>query len=179
MKSKHGQDAYYAGVQMVSYDLVKELVIALIGIGIVALGLAFALSSPDVPAVTIQSWANADPVDFATTATAELAGTSDSAQYGPPYTDASGAAQAVGPVSPQQIMGDALHLDTATDFVLGPLAIADPSDAALNSAVATYKAADSTKQGAWLDAYTQALGDASQMGSDHVRDIVREREHID
>jgi hypothetical protein len=161
VKSKHGQDTYYTGVQMVSYDLVKELVVALIGIGIVALGLAFVLSSPDVPAVTIQSWANADPVDFATTATAELAGTSLSAQYGPPYTDANGSVQAVGPVSPQQIMGDALHLDTADDFVLGPLAVADPSDAALNAAVATFKAADSTKQGAWLDAYTNALGDAT------------------
>jgi hypothetical protein len=161
VKTKHGQDTYYAGVQMVSYDLIKELVVALVGIGIVALGLAFALSSPDVPAVTIQSWANADPVDFATTATAELAGTSLSAQYGPPYTDGSDSVQAVGPVSPQRIMGNALHLDTANQFVLGPLAIADPSDATLTAAIATYKAADSTKQSAWLDAYTTALGDAT------------------
>ena len=161
MSSKHGQDTYYDGVQMVSYDLVKELVIALIAIGVAVLGLAFVLSSPDVPAVTIQSWANSDPVDFATTATAELAGTSTSAQYGPPYTDGSDSVQAIGPVSPQQLAGNALHLDTASQFVLGPLAVADPSDATLTAAVATYKAADSAQQAAWLDAYTQALGGAT------------------
>ena len=161
MKSKHGQDTYYEGVQMVSYDLVKELVVALVVIGVAVLGLAFALSSPDVPAVTIQSWANADPVDFVTTATAELAGTSDSAQYGPPYTDGSDSVQAVGPVSLQRIAGNALHLDTANQFVLGPLAIADPNAATLTAAMSTFKAADSTQQGAWLDAYTQALAGAT------------------
>ena len=94
------QDTYYKGVPMAPYDLIKELVAALLIIGIVALGLAFALSSPDVPSVTIQSWSTADPIDFVTTATAELAGTSDTAGYGPPYTDAADAAQAIGPFSP-------------------------------------------------------------------------------
>ena len=154
------QDTYYRGVPMAPYDLIKELVAALLIIGIVALGLAFALSSPDVPSVTIQSWSTADPIDFVTTATAELAGTSDTAGYGPPYTDAAAAAQAIGPFSPQQFFGDALHLDTAQAFVLGPLETVSRNDDALTTALTTYQAATTDQQSAWTDAYTTALGSA-------------------
>jgi hypothetical protein len=159
--TKHGQDTYYAGVQMASYDLVKELVIATVLIGIVALGLSAALSSPDVPAVTIQSWATNAPLDFATTASAELAGTSTTAQYGPPYTDGSDSVQAVGPVSPQGAMGNALHIDTASQFVLGPLAIAAPGDADL----ANYEAATPDQQQTWLANYSTALASAKVQGA--------------
>ena len=154
------QDTYYKGVPMAPYDLIKELVAALLIIGIVALGLAFALSSPDVPSVTIQSWSTADPIDFVTTATAELAGTSDTAGYGPPYTDAADAAQAIGPFSPQQFFGDVLHLDTAQAFVLGPLETVSRNDDALTTALTTYQAATADQQSAWTDAYTTALGNA-------------------
>ena len=160
--SKHGQDTYFAGVPMVAYDLVKELFLAVVGIGILTLAFAFVASSPDVPAVTIQSWAKADPVDFVTTATAELAGTSASAAYGPPYSDGSDAVQNVGPFSPQGFMGNALHLDTANQFVIEPLSVAAPGDAD----VAKYQAATPDQQQAWLTAYTSALDNATaQNGS--------------
>jgi len=55
--------------------------------------LSAVLSSPDVPSVTIQSWAQNDPADFVTTASSELAGTSTSADYGPPYNSNSGSVQ--------------------------------------------------------------------------------------
>ncbi|HEX7544380.1 MAG TPA: hypothetical protein VF361_06220, partial [Candidatus Limnocylindrales bacterium] len=129
-KKNWDQDTYYRGVPMAPYDLIKELVAALLIIGLVSLGLAFALSSPDSPSVTIQSWSTADPVDFVTTASAELAGTSDTAGYGPPYTDVSGAAQAIGPFAPQTWLGDPLHLDTAQVFVLGPLTTVSGNDQA-------------------------------------------------
>src|SRR5512140_3167069 len=118
--SKMDQGRYYRGVSMISYDLIKEAVLAVIVIGLVALGLAFVFSSPDDPSVNIKSWSTADPVDFVTTAAAELGGTSDTAGYGPPYTDGP-AAQAIGPIAPAGITGNALHIDTAQDFVLGPL----------------------------------------------------------
>ena len=162
MSRKHwDQDTYYRGVPMAPYDLLKELVLALLIVGIVALGLGFALSSPDVPSVTIQSWSTADPIDFVTTATAELAGTSDTAGYGPPYTDVSGAAQAIGPFAPQDFFGDPLHFDTAQSFVLGPLETVSRNDDALTSALATFQAATSDRQQAWLDAYTTALDSAT------------------
>jgi hypothetical protein len=79
------QDEYYRGVRMVPYDLIKELVLALAGIGILGIAAAAILSSPDVAPVTIAAWSQSDPVDFVTTATNELAGSTTSAGYGNPY----------------------------------------------------------------------------------------------
>ncbi len=85
--------------------------------------LAVVLSSPDVAPVTIQTWAGQDPID-PVTATSELAGTSFSAAYGPPCTDDADSVQAIGPFAPQSWAGNAVHLDAAQDFVLGPLGAA-------------------------------------------------------
>jgi hypothetical protein len=90
LRSKVTQDEYYRGVRMVPYDLVKELFLALAGVGLLALVFAAALTSPDVPPVTIAQWAQNDPVDFVTTATGELAGSTTSAGYGAPYNGAGG-----------------------------------------------------------------------------------------
>ena len=155
------QDAYYRGIPTVPYDLVKEFVLALVGSGIIIVVLALALSSPDVPPLTIQTWAQQDPVDFVTTATSELAGTSFSAAYGPPYTDGSDSVQAIGPFAPQAWLGNAVHLDTAHDFVLGPLGDASVGNAGLAAALQTYNAADATTQQGWLTAYTTALANAT------------------
>ncbi|MDT4906641.1 MAG: hypothetical protein QOH52_4657, partial [Pseudonocardiales bacterium] len=70
------------------YDLVKEFVIALVVVGVLTVLLAAVLSSPDRKAVTLRDWAQAAPADVIATATAELAGTSTSASYGPPYNHA-------------------------------------------------------------------------------------------
>ena len=57
------------------YDLIKELAVAILVIGLLAGSLSFLFSSPDEPAVTLKSWAQTNPVDYAQTATGELAGT--------------------------------------------------------------------------------------------------------
>ncbi len=155
------QEAYYSGIPTVPYDLLKELFLALLGSGLVILVLAFVLSSPDVPSVTIQNWAKADPVDFVTTAASELAETSFSATYGPPYTDGSDGVQAIGPFAPQALAGNAVHLDTAQDFVIGPLETAAVGHADLTAALATYSGADDATRTAWLMAYGTALADAT------------------
>jgi len=154
------QEQYYRGVRMVPYDLVKELALAMAVITVVVLGLSAVLSSPDIPPVTIQGWANADPVDFTTTATSELAGASPSSGYGPPYTDGSGATQSLGPISPQKWLGVHERVDSVNDYVLGPLQSASVGDTDLASAIKTFNAADPKQQGAWLDGYTKALGKA-------------------
>ena len=79
MNAADTQDRYYAGIRMVRYDLVKELVLALLAVSLVVIGLAGVLSSPDDPAVTIQAWATKDPVAFVTTAASELSGESGTA----------------------------------------------------------------------------------------------------
>jgi hypothetical protein len=155
------QDRYYRGVPMAGYDLIKELVLVTVGVGVVTLVLALGLSSPDTGSVTIQSWSNADPVDFVTTAASELQGTSFSAQYGPPYNDNSDSVQAIGPLSPQAFAGNALHLDTATEFVLGPLTIVSATNADLATAVAQYNGATTDQQQTWLTNYATALANAT------------------
>jgi len=55
------QEEYYRGVRMVPYDLVKEIVLAIVGVGVLALLISVVLSSPDVPQVTIATWAQQNP----------------------------------------------------------------------------------------------------------------------
>ena len=155
------QARYYAGIRMVPFDLLKELVLALLGVAVLIAVLAAVLSAPDVPPVTIGSWSQADPVDFVTTASAELAGQSGTAQYGPPYNSTPDAAQALGPIVPQDWAGISTPIDTAKEFVLHPLELAATGNPTLTSALDTYNGADATQQQAWLDSYTKALGSAT------------------
>jgi hypothetical protein len=155
------QDRYYAGIKMIRYDLVKEFVLAFLAVSILVVGLAGIFSSPDDPAVTIQTWATKDPVDFVTTATSELAGTSGTAGYGPPYNNTADAAQAVGPIVPQQWAGVRIPIDTAKDFVLQPLGFAAVGDPTLTKALQTYSAASSDQQQTWLTNYGNALANAT------------------
>jgi hypothetical protein len=161
MTANDPQARYYAGIRMVRYDLVKELVLALVGVSVLVVVLAAALSSPDDPAVTIQIWAIKDPVDFVTTATSELSGQSGTAQYGPPYTNTPDAAQALGPIAPQAWAGVRIPIDTARDFVLRPLGFAAVGDPTLTRALQTYEAASPDQQQTWLASYTSALGKAT------------------
>ena len=161
MRAPDKHDAYYAGVRMVPYDLLKELVIALAVVGALVLGLSIAFSSPDEPPLTVHSWAKADPVDFVTTATGELAGSTTSAGYGSPYNSTTGAGQTWGPLAPQSWAGVHQPVDSADEFVLQPLQTASASDPNLATAMSAYSSADAKQTSAWLDAYTTALGKAT------------------
>jgi hypothetical protein len=162
MKSRveQTQEEYFRGVPTIRYDLVKELAIAMVAMLGLALLFTVILSSPDVKEVTVQSWATADPVDFVTTATGELAGTTISADYGAPYNGGSGSVQSLGPISPQAWFGVHQPVDAANDFVLIPLKVHAVGTTELATSLDTYKKAeDKTRQG-WLDSYTKALADA-------------------
>ena len=150
------QDEYYRGVRMVPYDLVKELVLALAGTGVVVLLAAIFLSSPDVAPATIAGWAKADPVDFVTTATGELAGTTASAGYGNPY-NSNGEGQKWGPLAPQKWFGTRIPIDSANVFVIRPLQLAAYSNPDLGAALNQWEEAKSDQQAKWTDAYTKAL----------------------
>jgi len=158
------QDEYYRGVRMVRYDLVKELAIVTGIVLVVVVALAAFLSSPDLPPLTVQQWAQADAVDFVTTATDELAGASTSAGYGPPYNDVSGSSQKLGPIAPQIWAGVHIAVDPPNDFVLQPLKYAGVGNVPLTQALDTFNAANSDQQTKWLDAYTKALADAKEQG---------------
>lgn len=135
------------------YDLFKEITIGFIVVAALTLGLAAVFGSPDEPGVTFASWSAHDPIDFASTATAELAGTSDTAQYGPPYNSTAGATQTLGPLDLQSLSGVRLPVDTAQTFVIGPLRTLP----VVPAAVARWTAASDAQRTAWTDAYAKAL----------------------
>jgi hypothetical protein len=155
------QDVYYSGIKMIRYDLIKEFVLAFLAVSLVVVALAGVFSSPDDPAVTIQTWAKTAPVDFVTTAVSELDGTSGTAGYGPPYNNTADAAQAVGPIAPQSWAGVGTPIDTAQDFVLRPLGVAAVGNPTLTAALAKYQAATSDQQQSWDTNYSTALADAT------------------
>jgi hypothetical protein len=154
------QDEYYRGVRMVPYDLVKEIVIALGAVTVMVLLLSAFLSSPDVAPVTIAAWSQADPVDFVTTATNELAGSTTSAGYGPPYNSV-GPGQSWGPLSPQKWFGARIPVDSPNAFVIQPLQRASFGNKDLGSALSAWQAASADQQGTWLGAYSKALPNAT------------------
>jgi len=154
------QEEYYRGVRMVPYDLVKEIVLAIVGVGVLALLIAALLSSPDVPQVTIATWARQNPVDLVTTATNELAGTATSAAYGPPYNSV-GPGQSWGPIAPQKWFGVRIPVDSANAFVIQPLQKASFSNTDLGTALSAWQNATADQQTKWLDAYSKALPNAT------------------
>jgi hypothetical protein len=155
------QEEYYRGVRMVPYDLVKELALALVGAAVLIFLLSAFLSSPDAPPVTIATWSHTDPVDFVTTATGELAGSTGSAGYGQPYNSTPDAFQHWGPIAPQAWFGVRIPVDSANAFVIEPLTRASFSNIALGKALIQWHDAKADQQGKWLDAYTTALADAT------------------
>jgi hypothetical protein len=84
---------------MMPYDLIREGLIALLAVFVLVVAFAGFLSSPDEPPLTIQQYAQQNPVGFVTTAMAELTSTSAIAQYGPPYNQGTGSVQYLGPIS--------------------------------------------------------------------------------
>src|SRR6266581_9736223 len=159
-KARVTQEEYYRGVRTRPYDLVKELTYAMVGIAALTLVLAAVLSSPDVPPITISTWAQSDPVDFVTTATGELSASTTSAGYGAPYNNAGGE-QSWGPIAPQIWFGQRIPVDSAGAFVIQPLKTASYGNSELGTALSQWDSANAEQQAAWLKAYADALGKAT------------------
>jgi hypothetical protein len=83
--------------------------------------LAALFSSPDERPSTIAQWSKREPVNFLTTAIAELSGTSVTAEYGPPYNHGTGSVEHAAFIRPQAWLGISHPIDPATDFVIDPL----------------------------------------------------------
>src|SRR5439155_367609 len=138
------------------YDLVKELCIAVAVLTLLAVLLTILFSSPDERPSTIKQWSQQMPVDFATTATSELAGTSGTAEYGPPYNHNKGSEQHIAFIRLQKWLGVSHPINTAQDYVINPLRNI-PGDPALQSAISSYESAPAKTQTGWTEAYSKAL----------------------
>jgi hypothetical protein len=137
------------------YDLVKELLIAVGVVALLAVLLTVLFSSPDERPSTIAQWSREQPVNFVAAASKELAGTSGTATYGPPYNhNADGQNAAF--LYPQKWLGVSHPINTANDFVIGPLRIV-PDNAALQSAVAQFQAAPEKTRVGWAEAFAKPL----------------------
>jgi quinol-cytochrome oxidoreductase complex cytochrome b subunit len=155
------QASYYRGLRMMPYDLIREGLIALVAVFVLVVAFAGFLSSPDEPPLTLQQYAQQNPVGFVTTAMKELTGTSVIALYGPPYNQGSGSVQFIGPLSLQQVVGVTIPIDPAHVYVLDPLAVAAQTDPQVATALQTFTQGGSKQQAAWEDTYTQALSKAT------------------
>ncbi|MDA8374036.1 MAG: hypothetical protein M0Z91_07295 [Actinomycetota bacterium] len=142
------------------YDILKEATIAFLVVLVLTFVLAITFSSPDMPPVTVQAWAKAQPAGFVDIAISELNRTSNSATYGPPYNNSDNPAtdgiQTLGPVSIQKILGVKYSLNTAQDFVLKPLSTL-PGDPALSAAIAEFEQAPTSVQDHWASVYQAKL----------------------
>jgi len=139
------------------YDILKEGTIATAVALVLVVLMAAILSSPDVPSVSVQSWAKIAPADFLGTAAAELDGTGLAASYGPPYNNGTAAVQQVGPVNWQKLSGVTQPIDAGQVFVLTPLKKLAPFSPALSAALATYTSAPADQQQKWATAYGNAV----------------------
>jgi hypothetical protein len=155
---------YYQGVRQAPYDLVKELLVAIGVVTVLVVVLAAIFSSPDYPPLTLQSVARDTPQTYVQTELGMLDGTGAIATYGPPYNHGTGSVQYIGPVSIQQLVGVHIPVDTAQDYVLGPLAQVEPTNPSWSAALAQFNAASAQQQAAWEAAYGTALGKATQSG---------------
>ncbi len=146
----------------VPYDILKEAFVAFVAVAVLIVLLAVIFSSPDDPAVTLKSWSAANPVDFAQTAVTELDGSSGTATYGPPYNNTSNAAQHLGFIEPEQWFGVHQPINTAQDFVIGPLRTLR-SQPVTQAALDRYQSASPAQQSAWTTAYEKAAADAKDV----------------
>ena len=141
------------------YDLVKEFVIALGVVTVLSVVAALVFSSPDDPAISLQQWARQAPADVVATAAGELAGTTTSAGYGPPYNTAA-EGQSLGPVNLQKLPG----VTQPGRLREGPRPRpgADPhvGDPAAAAALRVWDSASADQQQAWATAYSDALAKA-------------------
>jgi hypothetical protein len=141
------------------YDIIKEGTIALVVVGLLTIILATLFGSPDDHEITIKNWANAAPVDFATTAIGEMAGTTTTAGYGAPYNTASDG-QKLGPLTLAKWAGVRIPVNTEKDFVLRPLESL-PYNAQLANALSTWKSASTSEQTTWVNNYVKAAAKMS------------------
>ena len=137
------------------YDIVKEGVIAVVVVSVLAVALSLLLGSPDDTPLTFKGWATSNSDNFYATAVSELAGTSGTATYGAPYNKAADGLN-VGPLWLQKWAGASRPIDSVNDFVIAPLSTQVLSTD-IASALATWKAATAKDQSAWATNYDSAI----------------------
>lgn len=168
------RNAFYArtwGGKNRHYDIFKEGAIALTITAVLVVALSALFSSPDDPALTFKGWAQSAPDNFYATAVQQLAGTSGTATYGPPYNEGDGIS--VGPLTLQKWGGVTHPVDTVNDFVITPLSSqVEPSN--VTAALKAWNAATPDQQTTWAGDYDTALqATADDNGDLHIDAVAK------
>ncbi len=155
-------DEYLRGVPMKSYDLVREGLIALAFVAVLAIVLALIFKSPDAPTVRGQDVARNHPLDFLKTSADLLSGENGLEKYGPPYTkDKENIQKIIGP-GPASVLGVTLPIDAEQDLVIAPLERGAVMNKDVAASLAVWKAASADARKAWAKAYSDALDKAEE-----------------
>ena len=149
------------------YDIIREGLIATLIVGILVIASSLVFGSPDEKSLTFKGWAKSSPDNFYVTTVQELAGTSGTATYGPPYNKG-GDGLNVGPLWLQKWAGVTHPVDSANDFVILPLTTSvQPPEVA--DALNTWKNSSDKQKKVWStsydDAISKAKGDLSKIPS--------------
>lgn len=139
-----------ARYRQIPYDLVRELTLACLGIGVLVAVLAGIFSTPDVPMLSAQQVARQDPLLLVQTELRELGGQSSIATYGPPYNHSDQALQGIGGLSPQSWAGVQIPIDTAQVDVIRPLSRVASVDPAIRATLQAWNAGSVTQQARWI-----------------------------
>jgi hypothetical protein len=135
------------------YDLIQEGIIAVVVVLVLVVALSVVFSAPVIHSVTFKQWATAAPEDFANTTLTELAGTSETATYGPPYNNGTGQVQTiVGNFSLQTVTGVHMPVNPPQDFVIAPLSAFAVINPALQTPLAQWQNAGASQQQTWSQA---------------------------
>ena len=162
----------------VPFDLVKGLFIALGVVTSLAVLLTVLFSSPDERPSTIAQWSRRMPVSFLTAATRELYRASTTAEYGPPYNH-NGDGQHAAFLYPQKWLGVSHPIDTAVDYVIGPLRRISSIDQKLRGEIADYERSSPYLQADGIKSYEKALANASVASDGSVPVPAGEYENVD
>jgi len=159
------------GIPLKPYDLLREGAVVFAFVLVVVVVLSIVFKAPDYPTVNAQNVATQQPLAFVQTAAGILANDGEVSAvsgYGPPYDGDTSAAQHFGPINPaawaKDIFGVTIPINPPQDLIIKPLRRAAALDPALASALASYEAAPSAQQAAWLAAYRKVLASATVSG---------------
>ncbi len=141
------------------YDLLREVGIAAVVLTLLVIVLSLLFGSPDPKPVTFSKFAAAKPANFVEDALSQLDGTSETAEYGPPYNTGSGSTQRILGICLQCLEGQHIPVNAPSDFVLNPLT-AQPSTPVVQAAVRSWNAATPAQRQTWVKAYGAALAHA-------------------
>ncbi len=154
-------EAYFHGIPMRPYDLIREGLIVFGVITILVIIFAAIFSSPDYPTVRGEDVAKRQPIAFTKTSVSFLSGDSGISTYGPPYTRDFDDAQKVLGIAPAKWFGVTIPLNPPVDFVIKPLERVSVFDKGVAAALKTYKAASPKQQLNWASAYFKVLDKAT------------------